>query len=288
MAKRKATEAGLCGSKDEPRRSSRRTSAVVKEEIRPEIDGASTPAKKGAKRGKAAAKVVEKVASEDEGGESPVDDGSEEEKMVVKKAPPKSSKASKSSKSKPIKSTTNGATDSLTPSGRQYWLMKAEPESRIEKGHDIKFSINDLAAKTEPEPWDGIRNYAARNNLRAMKKGDQAFFYHSSCKVPAIVGTMDIVEEHTPDLSAHDSSKPYYDPNSKPDDPKWSVVHVMFRQKLKTPITLKELKEWQTQKGHSLENMQMLKLARMSVSKVSAEEWEFLVGEMKKRGDEVK
>jgi predicted RNA-binding protein with PUA-like domain len=96
--------------------------------------------------------------------------------------------------------------------------MKAEPESRLEKGIDIKFSIDDLAAKTEPEPWDGkpsssiskfkfhytdsetgIRAYAARNNLRAMKKGDLAFFYHSSCKVPAIVGIMEIVAEHTPD-----------------------------------------------------------------------------------------
>jgi len=79
--------------------------------------------------------------------------------------------------------------------------MKAEPESRIEKGHDIKFSIDDLASKTEPEPWDGIRNYAARNNLRSMKKGDLAFFYHSSCKVPAIVGLMEIVQEHSPDCS---------------------------------------------------------------------------------------
>ena len=102
----------------------------------------------------------------------------------------------------------------------RYWLMKAEPETRIEKGQDIKFSIDDLAAKKEPEPWDGnisipqpslptitnfrsgIRNYAARNNLRAMKKGDLAFFYHSSCKVPAIVGIMEIVQEHSPDRAS--------------------------------------------------------------------------------------
>ncbi|RDW84929.1 hypothetical protein BP6252_02519 [Coleophoma cylindrospora] len=172
-----------------------------------------------------------------------------------------------------------------TSTGRQYWLMKAEPESRIERGHDIKFSIDDLAAKKEPEPWDGIRAYAARNNLRAMKKGDLAFFYHSSCKVPAIVGTMEIVQEHSPDLSAHNPKAPYYDPKSKPEDPKWSVVHVEFRQKLKTPVTLKELKEWQTTKGHVLENMQMLKLARLSVSKVSEEEWRFLTGVMKENGD---
>ncbi|PBP20803.1 EVE domain protein, partial [Diplocarpon rosae] len=165
--------------------------------------------------------------------------------------------------------------------GRQFWLLKAEPESRFERGKNIKFSIDDLAAKTEPEPWD------ARNNLRAMKKGDLAFFYHSSCKTPAIVGTMEIVEEHTPDLTAHDPSAPYYDASSKPSDPKWSVVHVKFKQKLQTPVTLKELREWQAVKGSALENMQMLKQTRMSVSKVSAEEWAFLVGEMGKRGDVV-
>jgi len=144
-----------------------------------------------------------------------------------------------------------------------------------------------------------------------MKNGDVAFFYHSSCKVPAIVGIMEIVQEHSPDcmfnvsiarcsplsnipeanslsVSAHDPSAPYHDPKSTPDDPKWSVVHVEFRQKLQTPITLKELKAWQGEKDHPLENMQMLKLARLSVSKVSAEEWDFLVKEMAKNGDVVK
>ncbi|ESZ96825.1 hypothetical protein SBOR_2826 [Sclerotinia borealis F-4128] len=179
------------------------------------------------------------------------------------------------------------STSTVSPSTRQYWLMKAEPESRIEKGHDIKFSIDDLAAKTEPEPWDGIRAYPARNNLRAMKKGDLAFFYHSSCKIPAIVGIMEIVEEHSPDLSAHNPQAPYYDSKSSPDNPKWSVVHVEFRQKLTTPITLKEIKAWFGEKGNALENMQMLKLARLSVSKVSGEEWRFLVGQMEKNGDVV-
>jgi predicted RNA-binding protein with PUA-like domain len=135
-----------------------------------------------------------------------------------------------------------------------------------------------------------------------MKKGDLAFFYHSSCKVPAIVGIMEIVKEHSPDrmshsflthnsylinslVSAHDSSKPYYDPKSDPEDPKWSVVHVVFRQKLETPITLKELKDWRAEKSHPLGNMQMLAQSRMSVSKVSAAEWDFLIGQMKARGD---
>lgn len=65
-------------------------------------------------------------------------------------------------------------------------------------------------------------------------------------------------------------------------------MHVEFRQKLKTPVTLKELKEWQTTKGHVLENMQMLKLARLSVSKVNEKEWKYLIGVMKENGDVIK
>ena len=84
-------------------------------------------------------------------------------------------------------------------SGRQYWLMKAEPESRIENGIDMKFSIDDLKERYGPEAWDGVRNYAARNHMRAMRVGDLAFFYHSNCKVPGIAGVMEIVGEHAVD-----------------------------------------------------------------------------------------
>ncbi|KAG7284799.1 hypothetical protein NEMBOFW57_009412 [Staphylotrichum longicolle] len=176
---------------------------------------------------------------------------------------------------------------------RNYWLLKAEPESRLENGVDVRFSIDDLAARTEPEPWDGIRAYAARNNLRAMKKGELAFFYHSNCKEPGIVGTMEIVQEHSPDLaieypdekylvSAHDPKAPYYDPKSQPSDPKWSVVHVKFRSKFAVPIGLKELREMGGP-GKPLENMQMLKQSRLSVSKVSPAEWEYLIGVAEER-----
>jgi hypothetical protein len=77
----------------------------------------------------------------------------------------------------------------------KYWLMKAEPNTRIENGVDVKFSIDDLAAVTEPEPWEGVRNYVARNNMMAMKQGELAFFYHSNCKVPGIAGVMEVVQE---------------------------------------------------------------------------------------------
>jgi len=266
MAKRKAKDLEDGIPAEEPRRSSRRVS-TAKEEVVPEKKSKPTPASKTAKK-------VQKPTNE----VSTVVNGEEDKKADTKPTKAPKEKASASTRP-PI---------SDVPSGRQYWLMKAEPESRLEKGHDIKFSIDDLASKTEPEPWDGIRAYPARNNLRAMKKGDLAFFYHSSCKVPAIVGIMEIVQEHTPDLSAHDPEAPYHDPSSKPEDPKWSVVHVEFRQKLNTPITLKDLRAFQAEKENPLENMQMLKLTRLSVSKVSTEEWEFLTGVMEKNGDVIK
>ncbi|KAI1479579.1 DUF55-domain-containing protein [Daldinia eschscholtzii] len=196
-----------------------------------------------------------------------------------KKSKNAESAAQSSSASKPE---TNETTSS---SERSYWLLKAEPESRFENGVDVKFSIDDLASRTEPEPWDGIRNYVARNNLRAMKKGDIAFFYHSNCKEPGIVGTMEIVQEHSPDLSAHDPKAPYYDASSKPDNPKWSVVHVKFRSKFSKQIGLKELREM-GQPGQPLENMQMLKQSRLSVSRVSASEFEYLMDVVKQRGGE--
>lgn len=153
----------------------------------------------------------------------------------------------------------------------------------------------------------------ARNNLRAMKKGDLAFFYHSNCKEPGIVGTMEIVREHSPDckfcslfalagvvvgwgseltwfasVTAHDPKAPYHDPKSNPDDPKWSVVHVKFRSKFPVQVGLQELKALGAP-GGPLENMQMIKQSRLSVSKVSAKEWKFLnelAGEKARKAEE--
>ncbi|EXJ95960.1 hypothetical protein A1O1_01085 [Capronia coronata CBS 617.96] len=158
----------------------------------------------------------------------------------------------------------------------QYWLMKAEPESRLEKGHDVKFSIDDLMERTEPEPWDGVRNPVARNNMRAMRKGDLAFFYHSNCKVPGIAGVMRIVGEHTVDESAFDPNHPYYDPKSDRSKPKWDVVHVEFVKKFDDLITLKTLRSLAHPSG-VLQDMQMLKQSRLSVSSVTPTEWEFIL-----------
>ncbi|KAF4454827.1 Thymocyte nuclear protein 1 [Fusarium austroafricanum] len=159
--------------------------------------------------------------------------------------------------------------------GQWYWLMKAEPESRIENGVDVKFSIDDLKAKTEPEGWDGIRAYAARNNMRNMNAGDLAFFYASNCKEPGIVGVMEIVKEFSEDRSARQPGTPYYDPKSTKEKPIWDLVHVEFRKKFAVPIGLKEIREL-GKAGGPLEMMQLLKQSRLSVSKVSSEEWKFL------------
>ncbi|KAF2437125.1 DUF55-domain-containing protein, partial [Tothia fuscella] len=158
--------------------------------------------------------------------------------------------------------------------GRNFWLMKAEPDSRIEKGVDVKFSIDDLIAATEPEPWTGVRNHEAKKNMQNMRKGDMAFFYHSSCKVPGVVGIMEIVEEATPDKSAFDQNDPYYDAKSDPEHPKWFNVHVQFRQKLDHPelVTLTELRK-DSHYQKPLQDMELFAKSRLSVSKVTAKDW---------------
>jgi predicted RNA-binding protein with PUA-like domain len=115
-----------------------------------------------------------------------------------------------------------------------YWLMKSEPND---------YSIDDLE-KDGNEPWDGIRNYQVRNMIRDdMKIGDRAFFYHSSCKVPSVVGIMQIVSKAYPDSTQFDPNAKHYDEKSVVEAPRWLLVDVAFERKLKRPITLKELKE---------------------------------------------
>ncbi|KAI8221140.1 hypothetical protein K4K54_008038 [Colletotrichum sp. SAR 10_86] len=162
-----------------------------------------------------------------------------------------------------------------SPPEERYWLMKSEPDVRIEDGYEIKFSIDDLAAKKTPEGWEGIRNYAARNNLRDMRQGDKAFFYHSNCKEPGIVGIISIVKEHSPDWNACIDDNPYYDDAAPHDGSKWSLVHVKIEHKFPRIVPLSLLKEVGP-KG-PLANMQLLKLGRLSVNKVTKEEWDEVI-----------
>ncbi|KAG9627484.1 DUF55-domain-containing protein, partial [Aureobasidium melanogenum] len=174
---------------------------------------------------------------------------------------------------------------------RSYWLMKAEPESRIEKNAngddvDVKFSIDDLRSRTEPEPWEGIRNAQAQNNMKAMKVGDLAFFYESNCKKPGIVGIMEIVNEASPDPNAFDKSSAYYDPKSNPSKPKWMLVHVELRRKFSEKLTLKDLQKF-SQPGGALAGMELFKQSRLSVTKVTKPQWDFIMSQVDEDDDEI-
>jgi len=115
-----------------------------------------------------------------------------------------------------------------------YWLIKSEPTD---------YSIDDLA-KAGTEPWDGIRNYQARNMIRdTMAIGDQALFYHSSCKVPGIVGLAKIASDAYPDPTQFDRNARHYDPKSDKNTPRWLLRDIAFVRKLSRIITLQELKQ---------------------------------------------
>ncbi|PIB01105.1 Thymocyte nuclear protein 1 [Cercospora beticola] len=163
-------------------------------------------------------------------------------------------------------------------SGRQYWLMKAEQDGHDEvlasgKVFNTKFTIDDLRSKTSPEPWDGVRNPSAAKNMREMQQGDLAFFYASGGKAPGIVGIMEIVREHELDATASDPDSYGYVADAKKRD-KWCVVHVEFRKKLSKPVTRVQLVAAKDE--GPLAKMQEFTAARLSVSKVSEDEWEYI------------
>ncbi len=147
-----------------------------------------------------------------------------------------------------------------------YWLIKSEPGA---------FSIDDLAkSPRKTTHWDGVRNYQARNMMRdQMRRGDQAFFYHSNCKPPGIVGIVEIVKEGYPDFTAFDPEDHHFDPKSDPDKPTWYMVDVKLKQTFNDMLSLDQIKAVPglgdfalTRKGN-----------RLSVMPVSAQQWHKLV-----------
>jgi predicted RNA-binding protein with PUA-like domain len=128
-----------------------------------------------------------------------------------------------------------------------YWLVKSEP---------FKYSWEQFV-KDKQTFWDGVRNYAARNNLRSMKKGDEVFFYHSNEGLE-IVGIAKVVKEHYPDPTATEGD--------------WSVVDLKPVKALKKPVTLATIKA-----DRRLANMQILKLGRLSVTAVTDDEWAIIL-----------
>jgi predicted RNA-binding protein with PUA-like domain len=147
-----------------------------------------------------------------------------------------------------------------------YWLMKSEPE---------EFGIDHLvAAKNKTSFWDGIRNYQARNMLRdTMQIGDLAFFYHSSCKVPGIVGIIKIVSVGYPDPTQFDPKSCYFDPKSSPDVPRWYGVDVQLVEKFKDVLPLTVIKQ-----NLELHSMRLVQPGnRLSITPVSVKEWQIIV-----------
>lgn len=144
--------------------------------------------------------------------------------------------------------------------------MKSEPQ---------EYSIDDLG--NEPNAtdyWDGIRNYQVRNFIRDdMRVGDLAFFYHSVCKVPGVVGIMKIVREAYPDHTAFDPDSKYYDPKSDPQNPRWLMVDVQLVEKFPRIVSLAELRA-----EESLTDMLILRRGnRLSITPIAPEHWERII-----------
>ncbi len=145
----------------------------------------------------------------------------------------------------------------------QRWLMKTEPGT---------FSIDDLAHR-KTEPWDGVRNYQARNFIRDMRRGDKVLIYHSACPRPGVVGIATVAGAPRPDPTQFDPDDDHFDPRSKRDDPRWTLVDVRFVRKLKRVVGLDEIKALSglgdfalTRRGN-----------RLSVMPVTAAQWDAIL-----------
>jgi len=150
----------------------------------------------------------------------------------------------------------------------QYWLFKSEPET---------FSIEDLArASGRRTHWDGVRNYQVRNMLRdQMRRGDRGLFYHSSCEVPGVYGTVEVVREGYPDPSAFDPRHRYHDAASDPEAPRWYAVDVELTRRFAQPVTLEMLRQ---HADDELKDLLILRRGnRLSITPVTAGEYRCIV-----------
>ena len=141
----------------------------------------------------------------------------------------------------------------------QYWLMKSEADV---------YSIDDLA-RDGRTMWDGVRNYQARNHMRAMTEGDIVLYYHSRQTPSAVMGLARVVRESYPDPTQFDPTHKYFDAKSSDESPRWWLVDVEFVRKFETPVGLPEIK---ARKG--LADMVLVKNSRLSVQPVRKKEFE--------------
>ena len=181
---------------------------------------------------------------------------------MKKKSPPRKTKPLSKSKSDSPWSAALGA---RKPGEKRYWLVKSEPEV---------FSFDDLMeAPGKKTGWDGVRNFAARNFLRdGMKRGDLVFFYHSMALPQSIVGICEVTREGYPDNTALDAKHAQFDPDSDPASPTWFMVELRGVEKLARPVTLPEIKATK-----ECSDMALLRIGRLSVSPVTAAEWNAIV-----------
>ena len=149
---------------------------------------------------------------------------------------------------------------------KRYWMMKSEPDA---------FGIDDLE-RVGTEPWNGVRNYQARNFMRdGMQVGDGILFYHSNCAVPGIVGIAKVASKAYPDDTQFDRKSDYYDPKATREEPRWMLVDVAFERKLKRVIPLEEIRQHADALGEGFALTS--KGTRLSVMPVTAAQWKLLL-----------
>ncbi|MGD2047264.1 MAG: EVE domain-containing protein [Gemmatimonadota bacterium] len=142
---------------------------------------------------------------------------------------------------------------------KKYWLMKSEPDV---------YSIDDLE-RDGSTCWEGVRNYKARNNMKAMSVGDEVLFYHSNAKPPGVVGLARVCREAYPDHFQFDKKSKYFDAKSSEDDPRWYMVDVEFVAKAPEMVGLPEIKA-----ESALSDMELVRYGRLSVQSVKKAEFD--------------
>ena len=141
------------------------------------------------------------------------------------------------------------------------WLVKSEPD---------ECGIDDFASDPQAViPWDGVRNYQARNYLRQMREGDEVFLYHSSCKRIGVAGIVRVVRGPYPDAAQFDPESPYFDPRSRREAPRWTAVDLSHVRTFPGILSLDELKSLPELADLAL----VRKGSRLSVMPVSDQEW---------------
>jgi predicted RNA-binding protein with PUA-like domain len=145
----------------------------------------------------------------------------------------------------------------------RHWLMKSEPDA---------FSIDDLK-RLKRDAWTGVRNYQARNFMKAMAPGDAALFYHSSVVPPGVAGLTKVASKAHPDATQFDPKSPYFEPKATKAKPIWECVDVAFVRKFTRLVTLDELR-----RIPALKDMALLRRgSRLSVQPVTAKEFDAIL-----------